>query len=1115
MNPTLEMSRDRVDREALAQDIRSAGRPVHINVLARTSVQARLKVEAEERCYAPGARYSQGETIRFDDQSVVVKAVQAVSNPEQGQFAVLTLVLPDGSERRMAADVAGASAQDREPVSSDERVRAILDEEGLATRTAVQEALGTDTRFVWFQDAQGDHWCLAEMLPDVTDEDLTKVWPLLQGLLEASIIHPRSTEELVKAIWGMENDGSYAYVLKAFALNAALQRCQEARWLGNGWVLEDQWQQLQERAVLVGPRQENVVEPPSGITVSAEDEIAAEEESEMGEPAEVVAEDFEAWRHNRRLNAPITLRASHYYGNWLPLTQDMRRIFPPLASESYGVTFYHQFGGTETPFPAWVDWSQGRILGSPMMYRAFYEHGVYPGARLVISHRGSLWDYDIQTKSVEGEQRLWVRRVFLADGGVLEYEEIEEPLRYQVDGAVFIAAARWEDLPALFRQAEEAVAGIFQLMYQRCCRWWEEGKRQPLYVTAQQLFEAIHYDNEGRLTSKATIAWELWRRLAFASVGEGRYLFRPEKGDQVGQVGAGRRRMGARRPPSGPQIKKDRSLKKTGRSAEVVRVPRNDRSPEVVERDWPGHGIDIGAYLADPLRPKVLFLRRIAHQRIRELLAVDRLESLTLEEFNRQVWQIGRLGYRGRSYRIDSDDAGEFLAGISIEELEKAHQSGELTTQGNLTWGSYSSVIGAQLNKPDDEMEGIVRRTLRHLLYGEGDVQLRMADVINQANGFGMNSVTGILGAVYPDEHVLYNKRSVDALQKLGDPDKEYASCYVPDYVAYSARCRVLRYEWGFESLTDVDWFMYNVGLGKFHGKPIRTDAELDSDVMYVLGLAAARGVESNEGFTIVLRRSTLEADVAGLGVSAVEDSIDVLERRLAKRLGDCVKIERGAGVTKITLAKVGTHHKLAAGLIAPSGSSQVPEYVFQLSDEHKTEFVRGFADAAGYVRRAQYYTDGRMFVFFQIRQTDWLLPTQMCRLLQMELGIPVTFIIWGHPNIRDPQAQARAGSWAKEHQLKVFCDAFEKVGFGLPYKQRAFEELVKINKELRKPIPSPCHPARKRVRKTKPIHPEERSDKLPRQLRGIHFDAWWQVCLEAGCPFADECSEQLSLSNQ
>jgi len=594
MNAWSELNVENMDPEVLAQEIRTAGRPVHINVLARVAVQAQLEAKAKERRYAPGAKYAQGETIRFNGQPVMVKAVQTANNPKQGQFTVLTLTLPDGSERYMVAEVAGAPAQDREPVS-EERVRAVVGgENGLAIRTAVQEALNADDRFVWFQDAQGDHWCLAEMLPEVTDEDLAKIWPLLQGLLADNTIHPRPTEELVRAIWDQENDGSDAYALKAFALNAALQRCQEARWLGNGWVLEAEWQRLQERPVLMGPRQENVVEPPPGVTVATEDEqgsVGGDEgaESEAEESAAVVEGDLEAWRRNRRLNAELTLRASHYYGNWLPLTRDMRRVFPPLASESYGVTFYHRFGGQEASFPAWVDWSQGRILGSPQMYQAFYEHGVYPGAKLVVSHRGNLWEYDIRTKPVEGERRLRVRRVFLSEGGELEYEEIEEPLRYQVDSDVFIAAARWEDLPALFRQAEEVGAGIFQLMYQQCCQWWEEGGRRPLYVTAQQLFEAIHYDDQGRMTSKATIAWELWRRQAFESAGEGRYLFRPEKADRVRSIELRRRTPKSPVVRVGPKVRRDRSLRTI-----VRRVCASAESPhrkaETVEKAQKGEG---------------------------------------------------------------------------------------------------------------------------------------------------------------------------------------------------------------------------------------------------------------------------------------------------------------------------------------------------------------------------------------------------------------------------------------------------------------------------------------------------------------------------------------------
>jgi hypothetical protein len=52
-------------------------------------------------------------------------------------------------------------------------------------------------------------------------------------------------------------------------------------------------------------------------------------------------------------------------------------------------------------------------------------------------------------------------------------------------------------------------------------------------VTADRLFQAVHFDEQGRMTSKATIVWELWRRLAFEAIGSGRYRFRPEFGDSV------------------------------------------------------------------------------------------------------------------------------------------------------------------------------------------------------------------------------------------------------------------------------------------------------------------------------------------------------------------------------------------------------------------------------------------------------------------------------------------------------------------------------------------------------------------------------------------------------
>ncbi len=594
------------DLQTLVQVIREAGRPVHVNVLAQAAVRSRLEAEAQKRLYAPGARYTHGETIHFNGQPAKVKAVTDGSNPKQGSFKILTLVLPDGTERHMAAEVPGAPAEDRLPVT-EEQVHQVMAEHGAAVRRVVQEALRADERFVWFQDALGDHWCLQEMLPEVGDEELARVRLLLQGRLKDGVLGPCPTEALVKEVWGQENDGSADYLVKAFALNAALQECEDVRWMGTGWVLEAEWQQLQERPTLVPPRQQNVVIPPDNVAAVEEgEEIAEEEEQEeqRTEEEQPVEEDLETWRQNRLSNATITLKAQHYYGNWLPLTQAMRRLFPPRASGADAVTFYHRFGGKEESFPAWVDWESGRILGSPAMYQAFYEHGIYPGAKLVISHRGNEREYEIRTKPVEGEQRVLVRRVFLTEEGTLEYEEVEEPVRYEIARDVFVADARWEDLDALFRQAEEAGAGIFQLMYEKCLEWWEENGRQPLIVTAQQLWKAIHFDDRGRLTSKATIAWELWRRLAFEPVGDGKYRFRPEKRDRVRSLGTGERQRRRRAVPRGSRIQRDESLQETVTRKERLQPEETQSaspSESPVERTRTGQLITADPALQEPL----------------------------------------------------------------------------------------------------------------------------------------------------------------------------------------------------------------------------------------------------------------------------------------------------------------------------------------------------------------------------------------------------------------------------------------------------------------------------------------------------------------------------------
>jgi len=546
------MTENDVNLDIQSQAIRETGRPVHTNILARSAVRAWLETGAGERYYAPGAQYRAGETVLFNDQYATVKSVQEGGNPVQGSFTVLTLVLPDGTECLMAAQVPGAPAEDHRP-ATEAQLEATWRTQGAQARQAVQTALRADSRFVHYQSLQGDLWCLAEMLPQVRPTDLQKALATLPDELLNGELVSRTTEELVVTTWGLEDDGSDIYALHAFALSQALDRRQDAINLGDRWASARACETFTARPTLGTPRilvqvilPEGVEEPDAAqIEQIQQQETATQDEYDEGpevkEPAE--EKDLETWRRDHPTHAVFTLHARHYYEGWLLLRGQVQRLFPPLASGRQEVVFHHHFGDEPESLRALVDREQGRVWLSRKMYETFRRHRVYPGARLRLSARNER-EFDIATRETDKTDPIRVWRMWLDEEGRIEYEEHQEPRLYDVSDDVYVADVRFEDLEALFRQAEGVGNSIFGLMYQQAAEWWEAGGREDLLVTADRLFEAVHFDEQGRMTSKATIAWELWRRLAFESVGSGRYRFRPEFGSRVRSV-----KPASRRPP--------------------------------------------------------------------------------------------------------------------------------------------------------------------------------------------------------------------------------------------------------------------------------------------------------------------------------------------------------------------------------------------------------------------------------------------------------------------------------------------------------------------------------------------------------------------------------------
>lgn len=171
-----------------------------------------------------------------------------------------------------------------------------------------------------------------------------------------------------------------------------------------------------------------------------------------------------------------------------------------------------------------------------------------------------------------------------------------------------------------------------------------------------------------------------------------------------------------------------------------------------------------------------------------------------------------------------------------------------------------------------------------------------------------------------------------------------------------------------------------------------------------------------------------------------------------------------------------------------------VPEPIFETTDENKREFLRGIADVTAYVRKSNNDQRGKHRVYIEISNRNWHLPPQLCELLQ-SLNVPMQYIGYGHPNIRG----GKGTSWAKEHQLKIYAEDFNSIGFYITHKDEALAELAEYNKENFANSQNLCEGSITRL-KVKETHESETNEKLPQEINGKHFDNFKQICKCLGC---------------
>lgn len=293
----------------------------------------------------------------------------------------------------------------------------------------------------------------------------------------------------------------------------------------------------------------------------------------------------------------------------------------------------------------------------------------------------------------------------------------------------------------------------------------------------------------------------------------------------------------------------------------------------------------------------------------------------------------------------------------------------------------------------------------------------------------------------------------------------------------------------------------------------------LDPDVAYLLGLIAIRGtLYENPGdkrIVIEFPFKSLVVERAGTPVNQQQQlqiAAGEIRDRLYELLEADISVSKSPSAIEFTIRflrnsmawrNIGyllKNRRSYAEFEVPKAVMDSPEEVIQI------EFLRGVADAGGFIRDSNRFLDGRRRVYIEVNNRNWTLPIQLCALLQRHLDIPVQIIQWGHPNVRQPNVP-QGSAWAKEHQLKIFAEAFQRVGFHVSYKQEILKEFIAEDVQRGGQLPPKCNPnASIRRVKQKPRHSAEKSPQLPAALRKKHFDSYWQICLAVGC---QQCVER------
>lgn len=292
----------------------------------------------------------------------------------------------------------------------------------------------------------------------------------------------------------------------------------------------------------------------------------------------------------------------------------------------------------------------------------------------------------------------------------------------------------------------------------------------------------------------------------------------------------------------------------------------------------------------------------------------------------------------------------------------------------------------------------------------------------------------------------------------------------------------------------------------------------MNVEMAYLLGMIIGNG-EIQRGVTdttisIDIPHKKLETEFQHDVGIYVRASITDIRQVLEPLLGTALSFTQNSRVSIISFRKQNEDYLMREimrylGAATSSHNVRISHEVFDFTYDERKQFVKGFADVTGYIRRSNYaFSEPNYRVYFEIPH-NWYLVVDFCNVLK-SIDIPVQAIDWAHPNMRDGNLvkyrQGKPDFWKKEHQIKVWALEYQPVGFVVLHKQEALDYFaekqkqpyLKAGKDPAERLHRYYWEITQRTRK-KEHHPSEDDLFIPETIRGKHYDNWTEIARDLG----------------